>query len=59
MAHSDKWIVGCLVAAFGLGGLFLAAQAVDDVMYAMGILVFVGSVLFNFLQIKDAYDRKE
>ena len=58
MAHLDRWIVGILVGAIGIGGLFLAARAADGMMYAVGLMLFVGAVLFNFLQIKQTVGRK-
>ena len=59
MTHIGEWIVGAVAAALAIGGLFLAASATDGIMYAVGLIVFVGGVLFNFQQIKQAYDRKE
>lgn len=53
-----RWIVGFIVAAFGLLGLFVAARASDSAMYAMGLLVFGFAVLFNFLQIRNAIPSK-
>lgn len=52
MAHLDRWIIGFMVAAVGVAGLYVASQARDDVMYLTGILVFIAAVLFNFFQIK-------
>ena len=51
------WIVGFMVAVTGLFALYLASRAEDTVMYYTGVLFFIGSVLFNFFQIKQAYDR--
>ena len=59
MTHIKEWIIGAVAAALAIGGLFLAARATDDIMYGVGLTVFVAGVLFNFLQIKQAYDRKE
>ena len=59
LTHLGEWIVGAVTGALAIGGLFLAARATDDFMYGVGLIVFVSGVLFNFLQIKQAYDRKE
>jgi hypothetical protein len=52
-----RWIVGFMVAAVGLFALYLASRAEDTIMYYTGISFFVASVLFNFYQIKQAYDE--
>ena len=56
MANMDKWVVGMMVAVIGLFGLYLSSRAEDAIMYYVGIAFFVGSLLFNFFQIKQAYD---
>lgn len=53
-----RWIVGGMVAIVGLVALFLASRAEDPAMYYSGLAFFVGSVLFNFLQIKQVYDEQ-
>ncbi|MFO1127129.1 MAG: hypothetical protein U1E66_01630 [Rhodospirillales bacterium] len=52
-----RWVVGFMVAVIGLFALYLASRAEEQVMYYTGILFFIGAVLFNFLQIKQFYDR--
>ena len=57
MPDVGRWIVGLMVAGVGLFALYLASRAEDAVMYYTGIGFFIASVLFNFLQIKQAYDE--
>jgi hypothetical protein len=57
MPDVGRWIVGFMVATVGLFALYLASRAEDPVMYYTGISFFVASVLFNFYQIKQAYDE--
>ena len=52
-----RWVIGVIAAIVGILGLFLAAGAQQGMMYAVGLGFFIGSVLFNFLQIKNAYDE--
>jgi hypothetical protein len=54
----DKWVVGMMVAVIGLFGLYLSSRAEDAMMYYVGIALFVGSLLFNFFLIKQAYDEQ-
>jgi hypothetical protein len=58
MDDVGRWVVGFMVAGIGLFALYLASRAEDSVMYYAGIGLFVASVLFNFLQVKQAYDEK-
>ena len=46
-----------MIAGVGLFALYLASRAEDTVMYYTGIAFFVASVLFNFYQVKQAYDE--
>ncbi len=57
MPEVGRWVVGFMVTVIGLFALVLAARTSDAVMYYTGIGFFVGAVLFNFLQIKQAYDE--
>jgi hypothetical protein len=52
-----RWVVGFMVAVTGLFALYLASRAEDPVMYYTGIIFFIGAVLFNFLQIKQVFDK--
>lgn len=54
-----RWVVGILAAVIGLFALYLASRATDPVMYYTGILFFIGCILFNFLQIKQVYDKRQ
>lgn len=53
-----RWIIGGLVTIVGLVALFLASRAEEPAMYYFGLAFFVGSVLFNFLQIKQVFDEQ-
>jgi hypothetical protein len=57
MPDVGRWVVGFMMAVIGLFALYLASRAEDAVMYYTGIGFFIASVLFNFLQIKQAYDE--
>ena len=46
-----------MVTLVGLFALYLASRADDPVMYGTGIFFFVASVLFNFLLIRQAFDK--
>jgi hypothetical protein len=52
-----RWVVGFMVAGIGLFALYLASRAEDATLYYAGIGFFAASVLFNFFQIKQAYDE--
>jgi hypothetical protein len=58
MHDVGRWVVGMMVAGIGLFALYLASRAGDPIMYYTGIGFFIASVLFNFYQIKQAYDEK-
>jgi hypothetical protein len=58
MPHLGRWVVGGMVGLIGVFALYLASRAEDPVMYYSMLAFFVGSVLFNFLQIKQVYDEK-
>jgi FtsH-binding integral membrane protein len=57
--HLGRWIIGGLVAVIGLVALFLASRAEETAMYYSGLAFFIGSVLFNFLQIKQVFDEQK
>ena len=57
MPDVGRWTVGLMIAGVGLFALYLASRAEDTVMYYTGIAFFVASVLFNFYQVKQAYDE--
>ena len=52
-----RWVVGVLAAIVGLLALYIASRAEDSTMYYTGIFFFIGTVLFNFLQIKQVFDQ--
>lgn len=59
--HSEPgdYVVGAMMAAFGLIGLFLAAGATDDEMYVFGLALFAFAGLFLIGLVRRFYDRKE
>ena len=57
MPDVGRWTVGLMIAGVGLFALYLASRAEDTVMYYTGIAFFIASVLFNFHQVKQAYDE--
>lgn len=48
MQTLSAWIVGGMVVALGVGGLYLSAHADDGIMHATGLLIAGFSVLFVF-----------
>ncbi len=52
-------LVGLLVSALGLIGLFLAAGAWDDEMYLFGLVLAGFAVVFDFGLLRRHYDRKD
>lgn len=57
MPDVGRWVVGLMIAGVGLFALYLASRAEDTIMYYTGLGLFVASVLFNFYQVKQAYDE--
>jgi hypothetical protein len=58
MPDIGRWVVGFMMAVIGLFALYLASRAGDPVMYYTGVGFFIVTVLFNFYQIKQAFDEK-
>jgi len=50
-------VVGLMVAALGLLGLFLAAGAWDGEMYLFGLVLAGFAVVFDFGLLRRHYDR--
>ena len=48
MRTISSWIIGAMVTALGVLGLFLSAHADDAIMHATGLLIAGFSVLFVF-----------
>jgi hypothetical protein len=55
----SDWIVGIMVALFGLVGLLLAANAYDDEMYLFGVCLAGFAFIFDVGLVKGYYDSKE
>ncbi len=52
-------VIGLFVALVGILGLFMAANAVDAIFYAVGLLFFVFATLFDFWLVKKWFDVAE
>ena len=48
MNGTGKWIFGGCMVLVALIGLTMASRAVDDVIYFVGLLLFLFGVLMNF-----------
>ncbi len=48
MKTLGAWIIGAMVVALGVLGLYLSAYATDGIMHATGLLIAGFSVLFVF-----------
>jgi hypothetical protein len=57
MGQSGRWVLGGLIGASGLIGLFFAASGRSQGLHDAGVVFFVFSVLFVFGMIKRGYDR--
>ena len=57
-ATSD-FIIGTMMAVFGLIGLILAAGAVDSGIYVFGLCLAGFACLFNIGLIRAYYDRRD
>lgn len=57
-ATSD-FVIGIMMAAFGLIGLILAAGAVDDGIYVFGLSLFGFACVFNLGLVRAFYDRRD
>ena len=53
------WIVGVMMAVFGLLGLFLAAGAQDNEMLVFGSALFVFGVLFVIGIVRRCADQRD
>ena len=58
MEISD-WIVGVMMAVFGLLGLFLAAGAADNEMLIFGLALFAFAVCFVIGLVRRFYDTRD
>jgi len=59
MDGTGRWIFGGVFVLVAILGLALAAGAKDNVIYAVGLLVFLFSVLFIFGLVKRTFDEAE
>ncbi len=57
MESFSSVVVGAMVAAFGIVGLFLVAGAADSEMFVFGISLAVFAVAFNFNLISRHYNE--
>jgi len=51
-----EWLVLLLMVVLGIGGLLYAASD-DGTPYTIGLMVFVGAVVYAFIFIKQHFDR--
>jgi len=58
-SEPGDFVVGALMAVFGLIGLFLAAGAADDEMYVFGLSLAGFAGIFIFGLVKRHYDRAD
>ncbi|HEX3574984.1 MAG TPA: hypothetical protein VHU42_10325 [Rhodopila sp.] len=58
-SNVGDFIVGLMMAVFGLIGLFLVAGAADAEMYVFGLALSGFAVCFNFGLLKSHYDRHD
>ena len=56
MSAVSAIVTGVVVGVIGFVGLVLASRAVDQTMYAVGLVVFVVAVAFEFWLIKRWFD---
>ena len=54
-----EWLVFALACAAGVAGLLLAANGEDPTVYALGLGLFAGAVIYVFLFVKRHFDRLE
>ena len=59
MSPVSALVTGVLVGVIGFVGLYLSAHAADQAMYAVGVVVFVFSVAFEFWLIKRWFDYQD
>ena len=55
----SDFIVGLLVAVFGLVGLIMASGAWDDEMFVFGLSLFVFACLFDLGLVRRHFDKQE
>ena len=55
----NEWLVLLLTVAVGLGGLFVAASAMQGAAYGVGLAVFAAAVGYALFLIKRHFDRIE
>ncbi len=58
MRPSD-WLVGIMMAVFGLVGLVLVAHAYDDEMYLFGACLAGFALVFDYGLVKAHYDATD
>jgi len=57
VAQISSWVVGAMLGFLGFVGLLISSRAHDEVMYWVGLGVFVFSVLVIFGLIKEAFEH--
>ncbi len=57
--QASDWIVGLMMALFGLLGLVMAANAYDDAFYLFGLSLAAFALIFDFGLVKAHFDRTD
>ena len=52
-----QWLVFAVTCIVGVIGLLIAASGGEGNGYALGLMLFVGAVIYAFIQIKQHFDR--
>jgi hypothetical protein len=52
-----QWFVFAVTCGVGVIGLLIAASGGEGNSYAVGLMLFVGAVIYAFIQIKRHFDR--
>ena len=51
-----QWLVLVVTCVIGVAGLLIASSGGEN-SYALGLMLFVGAVIYVFIQIKQHFDR--
>jgi len=51
-----QWFVFAVTCGVGVIGLLIAASGGEGNSYALGLMLFVGAVIYAFIQIKQYFD---
>jgi hypothetical protein len=54
-----RWMAAGVIAAVGLMGLFHASAAAGSASYSLGVALFLITLAYDFLLLKDWFDRRD